>query len=516
MNKKHKLVIWTIVTTIALLAGSVPMWVTAAPWTQTGDNLLQNPGFEGITCRPGSSPPQCLDNWTRDTIYGLPYNEIYTPQGWVTFWNTGTNPVDGRRYGRPECKVIPNAPPFVGPPARVNSGYYSIQQFGFYRSIDSGVMQTVTGLQPGARVQLSFYAHTWSCDDDEHGAMSCGDPHNMLFQVGIDPNGGTDPWSPAVVWAGGYSNDTFRMIGPVEAEVGGGGSVTAFLRATAKWPFKHNDIYLDDAAMYYVSAPEPTQEPPPPPPPTSSGPPPTPRPTSTPRPDGAVVHVVASGETLFGIALQYGVSVDQILSLNVGSIPDNMWITTGQELVISIPQTPPTSTPPPVPPTPEPSPTPLTGSICVLAFHDRDGDSFRQEATEEALPNAAFSLADSAGLLGEYATDGLSEPYCFTGLNPGSYRVSMEPPTGYASSGPSYMAVSLSESTTTEVVLGAQRGEGVEETPTEEAPDDDPSDGSAWAGVLRWGARIGGILMLVLAAAVAVFFVTGRRQRWPT
>jgi hypothetical protein len=220
---------------------------------------------------------------------------------------------------------------------------------------------------------------------------------------------------------------------------------------------------------------------------------------------------------LYGIALQYGVTVDQILLLNVGSIPDNMWITTGQELVISIPQVPPTPTPPPVPPTLEPSPTPLTGSICVLAFHDRDGDSFRQEATEEALPNASFSLSDSAGLLGEYVTDGLSEPFCFTGLNPGSYRVSMEPPTGYQVSGPADMAVPLSESATANVVLGAQRGEGSEETqPTEEAPETEESNGSAWSGVLRWGARIGGILMLVLAAAVAVFFFTGRRQRWPS
>ena len=516
MNKKYKLVIWTTVTAIALVAGSVPMWATAAPRAQTGDNLLQNPSFEGLSCRSGSSPPTCLDNWTRDNIYGLPYNEIYTPQGWMTFWNTGTNPVDGRQYGRPECKVIPNVPPFVGPPARISNGHYSVQQFGFFRAIDSGVLQTVSGLEPHARVQLSAYAHAWTCDDDDHGATSCGDPHSLLFQVGIDPNGGTDPWSPAVVWASGYSLDTYRLIGPVEAEIGDGGVVTVFLRATAKWSYKHNDVYWDDAALFYTSPPAPTAEPPAPPPPTYSGPPPTPRPTSTPRPDGAVVHVVASGETLFGIALQYDVTVDQILLLNVGSIPDNMWITTGQELVISIPQTPPTATPPAVPPTPEPSPTPLTGSICVLAFHDRDADSFRQEGTEEALPNASFTLADSVGLLGEYLTDGLSEPFCFTGLNPGTYRVSMEPPTGYSSSGPSDMAITLSESTTTDVVLGAQRGEDFEETPTEEAPEDGENGGSSWSGVLRWGARIGGILMLVLAVAVAILFFTGRRQRWPS
>jgi len=175
-----------------------------------------------------------------------------------------------------------------------------------------------------------------------------------------------------------------------------------------------------------------------------------------------------------------------------------------------------------VPPTLEPSPTPQTGSICVLAFHDRNADTFRQEATEEALPNASFTLADAAGMLGQYLTDGLSEPYCFSGLTPGSYRVSMEPPEGYTSSGISQMAVALAQSTTTDVALGAHRGEGGEEIAPTANPDDNGSDdggsggGSAWSGILRWGARIGGILMLVLAVAVAGLFFLSRRQRWPS
>ena len=95
-----------------VLVGAVPVSSLAAPdlarSLQTGQNLLKNPGFEGITCSPGSQPGWCNDNWTRDTFNGQIYQEMYTPQGWTTFWSEGTNPADGRKFGRPECKVIPN------------------------------------------------------------------------------------------------------------------------------------------------------------------------------------------------------------------------------------------------------------------------------------------------------------------------------------------------------------------------------------------------------------------------
>jgi len=515
--KKYRYVVWSTLAVVVLLLGSVPAWVGAAPPVQEpGVNLLQNPGFEGITCDPGSAPGWCEGNWTRDTYNGIPYSEIFTPQGWVTFWSEATNPTDGRNYGRPECKVIPNAAPFLGPPARVRSGNYAVMQFGFFRAIDSGLYQTVSGLTPHATVQASAYAHAWSCDSDENSPYSCGDTFNMLFQVGIDPNGGTNPWSPNIVWAGGYSYDEYHLIGPVQAEVGDAGVVTVFLRATAKWSYKHNDAYWDDASLVYVGeVATPTSPPPPPPPTATPGPSPTPRPTPTPRPDGAIVHIVEPGDTLFGIALEYGVSVEQIEALNAGSIGPGNMIYTGQELVIALPSETPTPAAPPPTPTLVASPTPETGSICVVAFHDRNGDMVRQPDAEEMLPNAVFSLSDATGLLGQYTTDGLSEPHCFTGLAPGAYQVTMQPPEGYVASGPSFMAVGLTGPMELPVVLGAQRGEAAEEPPEGETTAESPTteEGSTWSQVLRWGARISGILMLVLALVVAVFFVLSRRRR---
>ncbi len=53
--------------------------------------------------------------------------------------------------------------------------------------------------------------------------------------------------------------------------------------------------------------------------------------TSTPRPDGTIVHEVGYGQTLYDIALAYGVSIDYLKGLNYLS---NSNIYVGEKLVI--------------------------------------------------------------------------------------------------------------------------------------------------------------------------------------
>jgi LysM repeat protein len=245
------------------------------------------------------------------------------------------------------------------------------------------------------------------------------------------------------------------------------------------------------------------------------------------------VHVVEPGDTLFGIALQYGVEVEQILELNAGSIGTNNMIWTDQELVIDIPENAPPTVAPTAPATGEVTPgagvTPTAvadttvGSVCVLAFNDRNGDTFRQPETEELLPNAVFSVGDANGLVGQYTTDGLSEPYCFSSLSPGTYQVTMQPPDGYSVSGPSYMAVGLSGGMDMNVGMGAKRGDSApgpegSETPTVDIDNPDNPDegedggGSFWSTAARWVARIGGILLLVIAVVIAAVFFLSRRR----
>jgi uncharacterized repeat protein (TIGR01451 family) len=210
---------------------------------------LQNPSFEGIICRPDSEPGWCLDNWTHDTHDGELYDNIFTPQGWVTWWLKA----DG--YGQPEVKTIPRLPPFTGELERIRSGNYAVLLFTFYRLQDMGLYQVVTGLPSGATVQFSAYAHGWSCDSNEPMGYSCGDPSNQTFQVGIEPDGVADPFSSSIIWSTEQTSpDYYSLIGPVTAQVGADGSVCVYLRSKTKWPYKYQDAYWDDTELIVLSS----------------------------------------------------------------------------------------------------------------------------------------------------------------------------------------------------------------------------------------------------------------------
>jgi hypothetical protein len=153
--------------------------------------LLINPGFEGIDVPVDNTLPN-YTNWTRDTFTGVPYGEIFTPEGWVTWWEEG-------EYSRPECHVIANEPPFLNPP-RIYQGYYAGMCFTYNRKQHAGYFQRVENLRPGAVVEGWYYAHAWACSEPNEG-LSCGDPEAFSFRVGIDPNGGTDPFSDTIIWS---------------------------------------------------------------------------------------------------------------------------------------------------------------------------------------------------------------------------------------------------------------------------------------------------------------------------
>ncbi len=98
--------------------------------------------------------------------------------------------------------------------------------------------------------------------------------------------------------------------------------------------------------------------------------------TSTPNPDGSVVHEVMSGQALWSIAVAYGVKIADLIALN--KLPDNPILTVGQKLLVFPSSTPtlsptvtrttfaptraPTRTPTPKTPssTPSPSATPTS------------------------------------------------------------------------------------------------------------------------------------------------------------
>jgi hypothetical protein len=234
------------------------------------DNLLKNGGFEADW--GDEKCHWCLVAPVDAAPYDKKIGNIFTPPGWTTWFRHQPGVWDQPEV-RDAWKQTDSR--------RVHSGQKAMLLFTFFRSHDAGFMQQVE-VVPGSLVRLSAWAHAWSNTKiDEHedcyenSRRSCGvgegaafaleddavvlsgDPwedaaQNFTFYVGIDPTGGTDPMADTVVWGpGAHVYNVHAQVPPVEV-VAEGGHVTAFLRSRARWPFKHNDAYWDDAELIVV------------------------------------------------------------------------------------------------------------------------------------------------------------------------------------------------------------------------------------------------------------------------
>lgn len=531
---------WSGILLAAIVLGITPGLGMAAQRLQTAAPL-QNPGFEGLSCREGSVPPRCLDNWTRATYNGNQFEDVYTPQGWVTWWSTA----DGA--SRPKVDTIPNEGAFTGTLPRIHSGYYAVRMMpdNMYLTLNAGLYQVVSGLTPGATVQFSAYAHGWVCDNDERVGYSCGDRGNVFFRVGIEPNGATGAPAAGVIWSPEQWGvwDQYALIGPVTAQVGASGSVAVYLHAKTKWPVKHQEVYWDDASLVYTGQPAATA--------TSAAP--AGQPTITAGADG--LNVRSGPGTNFPIlahvnpGTQFRVTGKYADWWQIDYNGAPAWAYSGvvvAQNTDNVPQVVPPPSPVPAAPSPTPIPPTLTpisteavlptetltpeagfpaataaptggASICVLAYHDRNGDTFRNDAaTEELLPNAEIAVADASGVIARYTTDGVSEPYCFT-VAPGDYRVVQTSPPGYVPSSLAEQIAGVAGGTTLSLQFGNVRGQGPIATVTIEATQTSERSagilGSSNARLFSTIAKISGALVLFLALVLAILFVLNQRRR---
>ncbi len=500
---------WGLIMLLALVAlgTASPMPLRAQ---QPGQNLLTNPGFEA------------------------PYNNGVA-SGWAPWHQENsekckTKPPDWDFSCRPVWSQELDANGF----GLVRSG--SSQHIGVqYMPWHGGVMQTVN-VAPGTRLRFSVWGFS-RASNEQPPAGSVMDRIPRM-QVGIDPEG-NGLWShPGVVWSAEVNVlDRWQQLS-VEATAGASGKVTVFVSTNYRkiLPLAHMDSWWDDAVLEVVApVASPTPTSPPQPPTNTPGPPPPPPATSTPRPDGSIVHTVRPGDTLWSIAAAYGVSVDQIRRLNAGSIGPNDTIVVGQELVISVPSATPTPPPPPTeapaasptpPEAPAPSPTPgggaageatpvaeagtTTNSLCLQAYDDRNNNGIQEVGQEDLLPGVTFTLLTNEGVkLGDYTSDGVSEPYCFSGLPDGNYFVTVQPPQGYGTTTADRWAVPLSGGATVRLAFGVRKIPG---EPLQTQPSAPAASATGGSSLLNWVIGGLGILVLVAAGSIAVLFALGRRR----
>ena len=188
-------------------------------------NLLSNPGFETGNISP----------WVPFTIYPGDFglrNYPWTPTGTPSWFDLQARYAGG-------------------------SWFYGGVTNGFKNK--GGVYQRVSA-NPGDEMCLRAWAATWN--SDPIGAMF---GYTALARVGIDPNGGTDPNSPNVVW--GPWNCCQDIYGATEEGTGkaywtecyvsataAANQVTVFLEAGSELDTRWTLWGLDDAVLTTASA----------------------------------------------------------------------------------------------------------------------------------------------------------------------------------------------------------------------------------------------------------------------
>jgi hypothetical protein len=240
--------------------------------------ILANGEFEGIA-RPGG--------WTRVTHSGVEYGEIFTPEGWVTFFQEDP----AANIYRPEVKVIEAVAPFLDPP-RVMHGNWGVQMFKSFGALRCGLYQTISGLEPGALYQFRYWAHAWS---NHPGVGPCEDPHDPHCSAGVGkgayysldtnlPPKNGDPQNDAIgnfgFMAGvshgliprpfgeqqkhGHQAAIYNVYGQVPAvrfRANAAGNAVMYIYAESYYPFQHSDVYLDRAVLERIGDPEPEPDP---------------------------------------------------------------------------------------------------------------------------------------------------------------------------------------------------------------------------------------------------------------
>lgn len=240
-------VIIAIATAAPLAAAPAAAPLAAEPTPNVPGNLLVNPGFESPYGK------QCCQTDLSIYLPNTPIDEVQTAQGWFGWWRQpDSSPNYPSRCDLPSseriCKIWHRpewreAAPYAN---RIRTGTNAQKYFTFWSVHEAGMYQRVTGIKPGAKLQFSAYMSAWSTVIGE-SLISSGQ-QTMNLKVGIDPFGGTDPFSPNIVWsAPGDSYDTFAQF-TVQATAAAN-AVTVFTYSQPVYPLQHNDVYVDDAAL---------------------------------------------------------------------------------------------------------------------------------------------------------------------------------------------------------------------------------------------------------------------------
>jgi LysM repeat protein len=445
----------------------------------------------------------------------------------------------------PEYK--PADPPFTN---RIHSGNRAAQYFTFHGTHTAGLLQVVT-VPANAQVRFSIWGQAWSSASDETFSDF---PTTVNMRMGIDPTGSTNPYNPAIVWSD-YKQpyDAYQQF-TVQAQAQGT-SVTVFTISAPDEARKHNDIYWDDAELVVVGAGAAAAATTAPVATLAGGTPAATTaavaaapaaqlgPTSTPDAEGVIYAEVGPGDSYWSIAARHGLTIDQIYALNnveAGAVvqPGDMLIvgratpeeaaadddeeteaagTPGAEGTSAAEGTPgaadeedtsATTTPErtPTPPRPTATAAPQKGEICLKAFVDENRNGLH-DPDEPLKPAVAFTISSGDDVFSNYVTTGTDEPYCITGLDPGSYKITRSVASDEVLTTNGDWSVSLAAGTAQQFEFGSYEDEAGALTNSEsqvdagEQSEQESAEAAPEGGVTR--------ILVIAAVVVAVLLLVG-------
>lgn len=492
MGFQHNLRL-TLVSLFVLGLGTLLLAQLISPVAAQGDNLLTNPGFEGQY-----SPyiPQTPEQQAACSL-GI-CQTANVPDGWLPWWVNQQPGDEGWKNRMPEWK--PAEQPFAN---RIRSGERAMQYFSYGGTHIAGALQTVT-VPANAQLEYTVWGQAWSREwGDNNRPAVCINPTQMNMRIGIDPNGGTNPWSPDIVWSGTASPCDVYSLFSVQATANGD-KVTVFMYSAPAEPRENNDVYWDEAALRVVGQ----GAPPPPAQNNDNSAPPAapvqyvPGPTPTPDADGVIKVQVQPGDSLWAIAARAGLTLDELLELN--NMSKDEFLTTGQTIIIGYGdpsggeevETSDADTADAAEATPEPDSADdaaegdeaaaedvaaadadapeevaaaddtemleaadeteemMDSGICLTAFEDLNQNA-QQDAGEPLAPAVVVTISNDTTVISNYITDGASEPYCIRGLEEGSYRVTRSHSPTEQLTTPGDWAIMLSAGSTVDVAFGS-------------------------------------------------------------
>ena len=531
--KLRTIALLAMMAVMVVIIGSTTVKETTAQ-TQGTQNLLVNPGFEE-------------GHYNQNNVA-----ELTVPNGWKLHFVDGVSfpgAWDNLPAARPESVVwnsIGGIP--EGEEILWRDGVYTLKIFKSWTPMYAAISQDVAGLEVGRRYRLVAPIFTDIVMDYDNGKVPPDRPDTGQVRLGAGPTGAAWRDEGAIAYSGWWTGATISPFYQAYATfvhdfTATQENMTVFIEFRSTYPYPNNGFFMDTMGLYSLDEVDPSVSNPPPAggggapaPAVQAGPTWTPQPTPTPRADGAVVHIVQSGDTMWNIAILYaatmGLTPEAALPAIIELNNNPAFINVGQELMIVPPgQVAPTEEAAPaeedIPDVEEPTPQPTnvpaeepvaaslptTNSICVAAFNDTDG-SGQRDVVEGLMADAAISLFRGGSNISTYVTDGINEPYCFPNLEDDTYQVQIFPPADYVMTTTGSWAVAVSNGMSIAVEFGtkfdanasvvAVADAGAADTavtPPEPTPEADT--GSSNIGLIVLGAAVG----LILLAGVGVFLL---------